>query len=164
MNALRCQARHPLTYSFTHTSPPHLCITLMLIWRRGLRHRQVNSHCLPSPFCSKMSPPPTTALTLETQKAQRKKAPGQGTSPGPTPTLNILVSAHLNTHPPALDTGWLWLPIPQCPPTPPPPQPTSFQASYPKSPKHLYQNQLRVCADLFLIAGAWFTLAPPPQY
>lgn len=47
---------------------------------------------------------------------------------------------------------------------PPPPQPTSFQASYPKSPKHLYQNQLRVCADLFLIARAWFTLAPPPQY
>lgn len=44
-----------------------------------------------------------------------------------------------------------------------PPRSTSFQASHPRSPRQLYQNQLRVCADLFLIAGAWFTLAPPPN-
>lgn len=47
------------------------------------------------------------------------------------------------------------------PPYAPPTQCTSLQASHPKAPKHVYQNQLRVCADLFLIAGAWFTLAPP---
>lgn len=45
----------------------------------------------------------------------------------------------------------------------PPTRSTSFQASHPSSPRQLYQNQLRVCADLFLIAGAWFTLAPPPN-
>lgn len=44
----------------------------------------------------------------------------------------------------------------------PPTRSTSFQASHPSSPRQLYQNQLRVCADLFLIAGAWFTLGPPP--
>lgn len=40
---------------------------------------------------------------------------------------------------------------------------TSSQAPHPSSPRQLYQSQLWVCADLFLIAGAWFTLAPPPN-
>ena len=39
---------------------------------------------------------------------------------------------------------------------------TSSQAPHPSSPRQLYQSQLWVCADLFLIAGAWFTLAHPP--
>ena len=38
---------------------------------------------------------------------------------------------------------------------------TSSQAPHPSSPRQLYQSQLRVCAELFLIAGAWFTLAHP---
>lgn len=38
---------------------------------------------------------------------------------------------------------------------------TSSQAPHPSSPRQLYQSQLWVCADLFLIAGAWFMLAHP---
>lgn len=61
-------------------------------------------------------------------------------------------------YPHSLDTWWLRLPFLSLPP-----RSTFFQASHPSSPRQLYQNQLRVCADLFLIAGAWFTLAAPPQ-
>lgn len=89
---------------------------------------------------------------LETRKAQRKKSPGQGTSP-----------PHSSAWPTCIPSSFgCWVALaPQCLPMPPPPQSTSLQAFHPKAPKHVYQNQLRVCADLFLIAGAWFTLAPP---
>lgn len=140
--------------SLTLTSPTTCVITLTLIWPRGLglRCRQVNSHTdCRYRFKDRRHHP---HLVLETRKVQRKKAPGQGTSP---PHF----SARLTCIPSSFGC-WVAL-APQCLPMHPP-QSTSLQAFHPKAPKHVYQNQLRVCADLFLIAGAWFTLAPPPQY
>jgi hypothetical protein len=84
-----------------------------------------------------------------------------GRDPHPmTSTPDSLVSAHSCTLK-LWTLGGSASPFLSTPPTPP--RSTSFQASYPRAPRQLYQNQLRVCADLFLIAGAWFTLAPPPN-
>lgn len=96
-----------------------------------------------------------TSPSLGTPQAQRRKGLVQWPPPHHSNPGSPRISAYLWTLMFWTLSGSTSIPEP-------PTRSTSFQASHPSSPRQLYQNQLRVCADLFLIAGAWFTLAPPP--
>ena len=114
-------------------------------------------------------PPPTLDHSLAERSLHSQTFPslgppqaGRRKGPGEPP---LFLPHHSNSGSPTASAHCVLLGFGHSVAPPPflsPPRSTSFQASHPRSPRQLYQNQLRVCADLFLIAGAWFTLAPPP--
>lgn len=123
--------------SLTLTSPTTCVITLTLIWPRGLglRCRQVNSHTdCRYRFKDRRHHP---HLVLETRKVQRKKAPGQGTSP-----------PHFSARPTCIPSSFgCWVALaPQCLPMPPPSLPP-----YRPSTLKLQSTSIRISCGSVLI-------------
>jgi len=148
MNALRCQARCP--HISSSTPPPTTCVPPALQY--GQRYTQVSSPRLPPHPPAQRHHYPQATYSWKPRRLKGKQHQ-DNSLPHFYPTtldLNVPASSYSLGYPLALDTGWLWLLTF--------PKSTSFQAS------HHQRFSIRISCfstDLFLIAGAWFTLAPP---